>query len=150
MMLSPRQMLGLVVIGAILLCPACLRKSITEKQIAQAVQAYMDAPADPSDDNALTAEERAAIESFDVYRNKLKLQLAEGTDPEMREPVGKKMVRAFALACRGVGKFEVSYVVELYTRETIDNKKSNFLVGEIRFDNASERIYPEMYKPIRR
>lgn len=144
---NSRQALTLLVVAVLICIPGCIRQTITDKQIAESVKAFLDAPPDPSDENALTTEERAAIDSFEIYRSTLKLQLAEGTDMPIREPVGRKVVRAFALACRDAGKLEMAYVVQLYIREVVEDKKGNFLVGEIRFQNASERVYVEMYKP---
>lgn len=146
-----------LLVSLILLCTAvsflsfgCVKKTITDERIIAAVQAFLDAPPDPANENALTAEERAAIESFEVFKNTCKVQLVEGTPDNMWEQIGRKIVKVFAQANRDAGVLEVSYYVELYIMAEFENKKENFKVASIRLENASDRVYPELFSPTRR
>lgn len=148
-MLRLRHALILLIIATLVTCFGCLRKTITDTQIAENVQGYLDAPADPANEDALTAEERAAIEEFTVFHEKIKVQLVMETEQIMWEPIGRKMVRAFALACRASSVYETNYYCELWIEAEVEGEEDNFLVGELRFQNSSERIYADMYNPSR-
>ena len=144
------RVLTFLFIGLIFIATGCLRPSITDDRISQTVQAFMDSPPDPSNEKALTAEERAVIESFTIYRNTIKVQLVRDTDRSFWEPVGAKMTNSFAYACRDVNFLQSSYFGELYIIAVFDEKDENFLIGKFTFNNSSERITPELYSPSRR
>ena len=147
----------------------CIQKSITDNMIEDAMQVFIDAPLEPPNSESqaeakrevegapknltygdyMIAEEQAAIEKFDVYRNKIKVQLVEGTEKSYWEQIGRKIVRAFAMACRDVHVFEVQYICELRIVTEDADGSFNALVGEIAFANNSERITPDLYNPSR-
>ena len=144
-----RHALILLIIAILVTSFGCLRKTITDNRIAESVQAYLDAPADPANEDALTPEERAAIKDFTVFHEKIKVQLVPETEQTMWETIGKKMVRAFAMACRDSSVYETNYYCELRIEAEVEGEEDNFLVGELRFQNSSERIYADMYNPSR-
>lgn len=135
----------LVCAMSLVLVSGCLQKSITDDQITNSVQGFLDTPPDPSNANLLTVEERAVVESFTIYKNIIKIQLVEGTERTYWEPAGKKVVRAFALACRAADVLEVQYLGELRVYAELEGSRSNFLIGDIRFENNGDRVYAEMY-----
>jgi len=147
---------------------SCLRKSITDDIIEAAVITFMDAPVEtytetqartvrplegaPSNlnyEDYLTTEERSVIESLEIYRNILKLQLVEGADQTIVEAVGTKITRAFAHACRDVGFLETQYLTEVRMYATVDDERDNFLIADISFANRNDRISVEEYSPSR-
>lgn len=133
----------------ILISSGCLRTSPTNEAVIAHVQAYLDAPADPSDVNALTVEERAVIESFRMVHNIVKVQLVEGTDHAMWETLGKKITRTFSLACRREGYLEPSYVGQLFILAEVEGETDNFKVGEFTFLNRNDRIEWNLFNPTR-
>jgi hypothetical protein len=148
-MLRLRHVLILIMVAILVAGFGCLRKTITDTQIEESVQAYLDAPADPADEHSLTPEERAAVEGFRVFHEKIKVQLVAGTEQTMWEDIGRKMVRAFAMACRDASVYETNYYCELRIEAEVEGETDNFLVGELRFQNSSERIFVDMYNPSR-
>jgi hypothetical protein len=149
-MRKPRQVLVLLLVGLVVLSAGCLRKTITDRQIEEKVKAFIDSSPDASDENSLTAEEKASVERFNIVRNTIKVQLVEGTDQAMWSPIGSKMTRAFAVACREARKFQPSYYCELWIVAQVEGKSDNFQVAEVTFNNQSERINVELYSPSRR
>jgi len=148
-MFKLRYALILLIIAVLLTNFGCLRKTITDKKIEESVQEYLNAPPDPSDEFSLTAEERAAVEDFTVFHDKIKVQLKRDTPQPMWEQIGKKMVRAFAMACRDASQYETNYYGQLRIEAEVEGQEGNFLVGEFRFQNASERIFVDLYSPSR-
>ena len=148
----------------------CIQRTITDDQIDDAFQAWLDAPYEAYTDEIqgnvnrsvdgvpknvrfrdyLTAEERATIEDdFTHYKNTVKIQLVEGTPHELWETVGAKCARAFAMACRDASSFEIQYICELRIYAEVDGSRDNFVVGELKFSNRLERITPDIYLPSR-
>jgi len=125
----------------------CTKQTITDKAIIDNITAWMDQPQDPSDEWTLAPEERAAVESFEVYRNTLKLQLVTETNHDIWEPIGKKFAHQFAMASRELSYHEAKYNVELYIMVTVDDETFNGKAGVIAFDNASERLIVELMNP---
>lgn len=137
-----------VLMAAIALCStACVKKTITDQRVIDQMQAFLDAPPDPANPDLLTPEERAVIESFTIYKSTIKVQLVEETDKAFWEPIGRKIAKEFAAVNREAKLLEVAYVVELFMKATIEGTTKNFKVGNIRIENASDRIYPEFYSP---
>jgi len=148
-MRKPRQALVLFLIGLMVLSAGCLRKTITGRQIEEKVQVFFDSSPDPSNENSLTVEEKGAVERFTIVRNIIRIQLVEGTDRAMWEPIGSKMARAFAMACREATMFRPSYYCELWIVAQVEGKSDSFKVADITFNNQSERILVELYSPSR-
>jgi len=162
-----RLILTLALIIFVSTTSGCLTKSITDEQIEESFQVWLDtpfviaataiqweeirtvegAPRNLKYQDYLQSNERAAIEEFTTYRNILKVQLVEGTPDDIWESVGSKCARAFALACRDSSFLEQTYVCELRIMAEVEDKRDNFLVGELSFSNRLERITPDLYSP---
>ncbi len=169
-MLEIRRPLVILLIALMIAALGCIQKTITDKKIEASMQAYVDAPPEApagssqaiqprvipgapthlNYEDYLTAEERATIESFEVYRNVIKVQLVQGTDKSYWETVGRKIVRAFAMACRDATYLDVTYTCELRIKAKDDEGEYNTKVGDIAFSNRSERIVPQLYNPTRK
>jgi hypothetical protein len=133
----------------VLITSGCIKTSPTNEAIIAHVQAYLDAPADPSDVNALTVEERPMIESFRMVHNIIKIQFVEGTDNAMWETLGRKVLRAFAISCRREGYLEPTYVGQLFIHAEVDEETDNFKIGEFIFYNRNDRIDGGLFNPSR-
>ncbi len=147
-MLRYHQAIVLLLLGLILCTCGCLRKTLTDEAIIDAVQAYLDTPPDPAGENLLTAEEHAVIQGFQIYRNIIKVQLVDDTEQPFWRPVGKKLARVFGLACREAGQYEHQYLVELRVRTEVDGRVGNFKIADVTFDNQSEQVIVELYNPV--
>jgi len=141
--------LALFLIAVVALSTGCIRKSETERRIVEDFQTYLDSPYDTADENSLTAEERAVIEGFTVYRNILKIQLAQETEQTMVEPIAEKTITKFAFICRGYTYLETQYVGEIRMMAEVNDKVDNFLIAEITFQNRSDRTNLQEYNPSR-
>ena len=139
--------LFIVILGVGLLSAGCIKKDITDHRIIDDIQAFLDQAPNPSNPDVLTADERAAIEKFDVYKNTAKVQLKEGTDQALWSPIGTKIVKVFSKSERDLSKLESSYYVELDMMAMVKDKKKNVDVGDIRLENATDRIYPTLHNP---
>jgi hypothetical protein len=126
----------------------CVKNTPTDNRIIVAVQTFLDTPADPGKPDLLTPDERASIENFEVYKNTVKVHLKENTSEPSWSSIGSKVVKVFAKTERGLQIYDVSYICELYMPATFNEKKKVYKVGNIRLENATDRIYPELYQPI--
>jgi hypothetical protein len=144
-MFKPRWTVAFLIIVLVGMTCGCLRSSFTDKKIAETIQLFLDSGPDPSDEHALTVEERAVIESFVIYRNTLKIKLVDGTEQPFWTPVGLKTTRVFAYACRDADFLNNAYYGDLYLNVEIDDDIKKVLVGRFTFNNSSERIETELF-----
>ena len=134
---------------AILFSAGCIQKTITDKVILDDIDLFLATPPDPSNPDLLTAEERSAVESYEVYREKIKIHLVQGSDEQLWKSIGSKMVKRFAVACRNASVLEVEYLAQMYIVAEDNKGEFKALVGDINFENNSDRVRVEMYKPLR-
>jgi hypothetical protein len=126
----------------------CIQKTITDQRLIDAMQAYLDSAPDPTNDALLTPEERATVTTFEIYKNIIKVHLVEGTPTTMWDPVGRKIVKIFAKANRDVSILNDSYYVELFIPGMLnDQHHDNLYIGNMRLQNASDRVFPELGNP---
>jgi hypothetical protein len=133
-----------------LISSGCLKKTLTDERMMQAVQTFLDTPPDASNSNPdlLTVEERAGVQSFEVYRNTVKVYLVEGTAETLWAPIGRKIVKVFAKANRDEKLLADSYYAELYIPGEFEGKHyDRLIIGTVRLQNASDRTYPELGRP---
>jgi len=169
-MLKIRRPPAIILIALMIAALGCIQKTITDKKIEASMQVYLDAPPEApagssqakqsrvvpgapthlNYEDYLSAEERATIESFQVYRNVIKVQLVLGTDKSYWETVGRKVVRAFAMACRDATFLDITYTCELRIKAKDEKGEYNTKVGDIALSNRSERIVPQLYNPTRK
>jgi hypothetical protein len=139
----------LLAIGIVLCTAGCIEQSISDKQLSREMQLFLDTPADPANEDILTPEERAIVKSFEIYRNTIKVHLADDSAQEMRKPISRKIVKVFGLASREMGLLQPTYYLELYVSLVVDNERGVFKVADARFENMSERVYVEEYAATR-
>jgi hypothetical protein len=130
------------------LTSGCVKTTATQQSVIDAVQAYLDSPPDASKPDLLTAEERAAIESFTIVHNIVKTQLVENTANNMWEQIGRKMVTAYAQACRAESVLEAVYYGQLWIMAEPYGKRDNFKVGDFTYQNRNDRIEVQLYNPV--
>ena len=147
-MLKLRIALILLLSVLLAISVGCVKTTITDQRLVDGVQKYLDTPADPNNPDLLTAEERSAVLSFEIYRNTVKIKLAEGTSDKLWKPIGTKIVKVFAKANRDMNLLSDSYLAELYIPGTFKDKKmDNLYIGAIRLQNSSDRTFPELGLP---
>jgi hypothetical protein len=147
-MLNTRFLLVVFLVAVSILFCGCPKKSYSDNRLVEGVQAFLDTPPDPSNPDLLTPEERATITNFEIYRNIVKVHLAEGTASNFWEPIGKKMVKVFAAKNRELTILSESYYAELFIPGTYNDRKYDDLyIGAVRLQNASDRTYPELGNP---
>jgi hypothetical protein len=147
-MLKLRYVILLFVLGLVLLTCGCIQKTFTDQRIIDAVQAFLDTPPDPTKQDLLTAEERAAVEKFLVYKNNIKIKYVDNTPSTILESSGKKILMKFALANREASLLQPQYVAQLYMMAMVQDKNKLCSVGEITLQNASDRMYPDLHSPV--
>jgi hypothetical protein len=142
-----RNVIILVLLGLVITSMGCVKKTITDDRVLAAVQAFVAAEPDATNEKSLTAEEKAAIKSVEVYKNTVKVFLGDDTPEALWEPIGRKVVKTFGQAERDAGMLEVAYNAELHMMATFQGKKQSFKVGDFRLENASDRVFPQLYNP---
>ncbi|MCX6645249.1 MAG: hypothetical protein NTY09_02655 [bacterium] len=148
-MFEYRKIITVIIIVIISVCSGCVKTSATDQAVIDEVQAYFDAPPDPSNPNALTAEERAMMQDFTITHNIVKVQLVEGTDSSNWETLGRKMVTAYAESARRHNILQSYYYGQLWIQTEVHGKIDNFNVGDFDFQNSNDRIQVELHNPSR-
>jgi hypothetical protein len=146
-MFEYRKIIIMIIIAMISVCSGCVKTSETDQAVIDEVRAYFDAPPDPSNPNALTAEERAMIMDFTIVHNIVKVQLVEGTDSSAWESIGRKMVTAYAESARRHTILEAYYYGQLWIQTEVNDKIDNYNVGDFDFQNSNDRIQVDLHNP---
>ncbi|HDS30045.1 MAG TPA: hypothetical protein ENN67_03290 [Firmicutes bacterium] len=135
--------------GLVLFSLGCVKQTLTDKQLLQEIQIFLDTPYDPDNPDLLTPEERSYVSSYSIFHNILKVQLVDDTPQEFRKPIAAKMVKHFALTRRELGVLEQVYRLQLFVRLEVDRERSNFHIADARFENRTERVIVEEYAATR-
>lgn len=125
----------------------CVRTTATDQAVIDEVRVYLDAAPDPSNPDALTPEERARIQDFNIVHNIVKVQMVEGTDHVYMEAIGRKMVTAYAQAARRHTVLEAVYYGQIWMRAEVNDKVDNYTYGELTYQNRNDRIEVNMHNP---
>jgi hypothetical protein len=148
-MFEYRKIITVIIIAMISVCSGCVKTSATDQAVIDEVQAYFDAPPDPLNSDALTAEERAMMLDFIITHNIVKVQLVEGTDSLKWEQLGRKMVTAYAVAARRQSILQSFYYGQLWIQTEVDDKIDNYNVGDFTFQNSNDRVEVNLHNPSR-
>lgn len=146
-MFKNRTIILFIFLALLVTVTGCVKTSATDQSVIDEVQVFLDTPADPSNPDLLTVEERARIEGFTITHNIVKTMLVQETDQIMWEVIGRKMVTAYAEACRRNNVLESAYYGQIFIDAEFEGKIENFMVGDFLYHNRNDRIEVQLYNP---